>query len=212
MSKKPSTPNRKRWPWVVLIIGVIVAGVIGSNVVGSIVDRQATQAAAQSTQEVTAFLGDLSASISAGGQIEPRREATLSLGVSGTVDEVAVQEGDWAQAGDILVVLEDDALARQVATAEQNLIIQESNLADLLNGASASDIASAQSAVDSAIANLDDVRDGADAADIKATQSNLAAAEAAYTELLAGPDANDVAQAEANLRNAEAALRQAQSS
>jgi len=156
--------------------------------------------------------GSIGETATATGDIQPQREAQLSLGVSGTVDEVFVREGSEVQAGDVLVQLDTAALERAIATAEQNLIIQEANLAELLASTSEADLASARASVESAKVNLENVQDGADPKDIEAAQASLAAAQAAYDELLKGPDANSVAQVEANLRNAEATLQQAQAS
>ena len=197
-----------------MTIGVlaIVAIVIGF----ALLRPQAQQSAVSSglaggdEEIVTAFIGDLSSTATATGEVQARREAQLSLATSGTVDKVFVQEGDTVAAGDVLVQLDTAALERAVANAEQNLIIQEANLAELLDGASDEDIASAQAAVASAQANLDDVLDGAAPYDIAAARASLAAAQAAYADLLDGPDPDDIAQAEANLRNAEASLQQAQ--
>ena len=183
----------------------------GAYYVASNTGERSAAASQDEGNIVSAFVGDLSSTATASGQIQSRRDAQLSLGVSGTVDEVYVREGDAVSAGDVLIQLDTDALERAVSQAEQNLIIQEANLVELLNGASAADLASAQAAVDNANANLENVLDGADPADIQAARASLTAAKAAYDELLKGADANSVTQAEANLRNAEAALRQAQS-
>ena len=209
-----SNSPRKSRKWLGLTIGVLA---IGAIVIGfALLRPQAQQSAVSSglaggdEEIVTAFIGDLSSTATATGEVQARREAQLSLATSGTVDKVFVQEGDTVAAGDVLVQLNTAALERAVANAEQNLIIQEANLAELLDGASDEDIASAQAAVASAQANLDDVLDGADPYDIAAARASLAAAQAAYADLLDGPDPDDIAQAEANLRNAEASLQQAQ--
>jgi RND family efflux transporter MFP subunit len=209
-----SNPPRKSRKWLGLTIGVLA---IGAIVIGfALLRPQAQQSAVSSglaggdEEIVTAFIGDLSSTATATGEVQARREAQLSLATSGTVDKVFVQEGDTVATGDVLVQLDTAALERAVANAEQNLIIQEANLAELLDGASDEDIASAQAAVASAQANLDDVLDGADPYDIAAARASLAAAQAAYADLLDGPDPDDIAQAEANLRNAEASLQQAQ--
>ena len=173
--------------------------------------QQSPSAVAQvAATTVAVTRGSIGETATAAGDIQPQREAQLSLGVSGTVDEVFVREGSQVQAGDVLLQLDTAALERAMATAEQNLIIQEANLAELLDDASEADLASAQASVDSAQANLEDVLDGADAYDIAAARASLSSAQAAYTDLLDGPDQDDVAQAEANLRNAEASLEQAQ--
>ena len=199
----------------ILKIGGIAIAALALVAVGAFVlRRQDFQSAAAETTMPTAVVtrGSLEETATATGEIQPHRQAQLSLGVSGTVDEVAVREGSKVQAGDLLIRLDTAALERAVAQAEQNLIIQEANLTELLGGASEADLASARAAVKSAKVNLENVQDGADPKDIEAAQASLAAAQAATDELLKGPDANSMAQAEANLRNAEATLQQAQAS
>jgi len=195
------------------VLGLAVIGVAFVTVTFiNAANQRAASAAGQAKAGtlVTAFVGDLSAGATASGAVQARRSAQLSLGATGTVDEVAVQVGDSVKAGDVLVQLNADALARAVASAQQNLVIQEANLAELRKDASAADLASAQASVASAQASLEKVQAGADPADIEASRASLSAAQEAYASLLDGPDENAVAQAEANLRNAEAALKQAQ--
>jgi HlyD family secretion protein len=127
---------------------------------------------------VEAFVGDLSARASATGRVTAAREADLALGVSGRVEEVRVQVGDQVQAGDVLVSLEDDALARNVATAEQNLVIQEANLAELQAGATAAEIAAAEAQLASAQVQLDDLLAGPTEEEIASAQANIDAAQA----------------------------------
>jgi len=164
------------------------------------------------TTIVSVSRGSLREIATATGEVQAQREAQLSLGVSGIVQEVHVRQGTEVQTGDVLVQLDTAALERAVAQAEQNLIIQEANLAELFNGASDEDLASSRAAVQSAEANLERVQAGAQPKDVEAAQASLDAAEAAYMELLNGPSGSSVAQAEANLRNAEAKLQQAQAS
>ncbi len=209
---KQTNTKRKKWSWILGGALALTVAFVGFSIVGTISEREAAAAEqSDTTNIVTAFIGDLSSSATASGQIQAHRDAQLSLGVSGTVEDVLVREGDVVAEGDILIRLDPAALERAVAQAEQNLIIQEASLVELLDGASAADLASSQAGVDSAQASLENVQAGANQADIDAAQASLDASRAAYNEILEGADANSVAQAEANLRNAEATLRQAQS-
>ncbi len=203
---QPQT-KRRRWPW--LMAGLSTVAIVIVAVFPTLSGARKT-VAAQTPDIVTVTRGDLSASATASGAVVANREATLSVGVSGTVDQVLVQAGDAVAAGQPLVQLQTSALARQVAAAEQNLRIQQANLDELRAGATVQEIASAQASVESAQANLEKVQAGAAADEIAAARASLSAAEAAYADLQAGPDADSSAQAEANLKNAEAALRQAQ--
>ena len=97
-----------------------------------------------SKDTVVAFIGDLSDTASANGQVLPQCEAALSFGTPSRVTHVAVDAGDTVQAGDVLVQVENDALRRAVRKAELDLATQEINLADLHEDASAKDIAAAR--------------------------------------------------------------------
>ena len=141
---------------------------------------QIAEAQAQTGDVVEAFLGDLAESASASGQIVAQREADLTLAASGTVTDVMVEVGDVVAAGDLLVQLDDAALQRAVASAEQDVIIAQANLDALYNGATAGQISSAE--------------------------ANVVSAEAALADLLAGPSAEAIAASEAGIRAAEANL------
>lgn len=159
---------------------------------------------------VAAFIGDLADSATASGNIEARRQAHLALATSGRVETVYVQAGDLVAEDDPLVQLENDALERAVARAEQNLAIQEANLEGLLDGPSAADLAAAEAAVHSAQAQLDDLLDGPSeeeiasaGANVRAAQANLAAASRRLSETQTTADQGAIMQAQANLEDAQ---------
>lgn len=179
-SKLKSGKNRNRLLWSIVALVAIVALVLA----GAFLRRQRVRADAGEPQVVTAFVGNLTTQISASGQIVPRREASLAFETGGRVQEVLVQAGDVVQAGDPLLRLETAALEYAVQSARQSLIIQQANLAELLQDPSALDMAAAQAALDSAQAQLDD--------------------------LLAGPSETERAQALAALDSALATLRAAE--
>jgi HlyD family secretion protein len=133
------------------------------------------------------------------------------------VEAVLVEVGDVVEAGDVLVQLEDDALARAVDRAEQSLAIQEANLESLLDGPTAADIAAAEAAVASAQAQLDDVLDGPSQeeiekaeADLRAAQANVAKASRQLAETRAPSDESDIMRARANVEDAQNALQTAE--
>lgn len=205
-------PIYKRGRW--LAIGVITIALIAAAAVyfsGRSTQQTATAASSAETGTIVAAeIGNLSSKATASGNVKIQRSAALSLAQAGTVAKVNVRVGDQVKAGDVLVQLDDTALARDVASSEQSLIIQEANLADLQASSTTAEVASAQAALDSARANLENVKAGSDAADVAAARASLSSAQAAYASVLAGPDASTVTQAEATFKNAEAALQQAQ--
>ena len=155
-----------------LIAVLLLSACAGGN--GSSAGNEAEQ------ETVTAFIGDLSASATASGQVEPRQEASLSVDTPGIVTQVHVRIGDVVATGDVLMRIDDSNLALNVANAEQTVALRQANLDSLLADPEVADVQSAETAVASAQANLDN--------------------------LLAGPTAEDIAIAEANVRSAQASL------
>jgi HlyD family secretion protein len=161
-------------------------------------------------QAATAFIGDLTARASARGELVPRQDATLALALGGRVESVTVQVGDRVNEGDVLVQLETAALARAVRSAEQTLVIQEANLAELQRGPAQEDLVAAWAAVDSARTQVDALQEGPRAEEIAAAEASVRAAEAAVwaaaeqrDQVASGPTAADIAAAEAQLVQAE---------
>jgi multidrug efflux pump subunit AcrA (membrane-fusion protein) len=91
----------------------------------------------------TVTKGDLSLDISAVGNLALSQKETLSFELSGTVDEVLVEEGDYVEEGQVLATLDiserDDelkALSRTIETKDQSLLqaeINYQNTEDALN-------------------------------------------------------------------------------
>ena len=195
-----------------IIIGiVIVVAVVAAVVIGGRSRNQPGDA--ESAETMTAFIGDLSASATASGQVQPRRSASLSADRPGRVEEVYVRIGDAVAAGDVLLQLDTADLALNVAAAEQNLKLKEAGLAGLLEEPSAADIAAAEAALASAQAQLDDVLSGPSAEEIAAREADLRAAEANVSsssyqlrQAQNAVKAADIAAAEAALAAAEAGL------
>ncbi|MCB8981054.1 MAG: efflux RND transporter periplasmic adaptor subunit [Ardenticatenaceae bacterium] len=178
--------------------------------------RSAAAQAPQTGDIVTAFVGDLSASATASGNIEAAQTAELALLQNGTIAEIYVAVGDYVNAGEPLLQLETAVLQRNVANAEQTVVIQETNLAVLQEPATAADLAAAEANVASAAANLADLQDGPNAndiaaaeADVRAAQADLNAAYARLSSLTAAAAADEIAAAQIELELAQTAATQA---
>ena len=171
-----SSKKSRRWLWIVG--GLVVIALIVYIGLGRLRDNAVAQTDVNTGDIVTAFVGDLSASATASGQIVAQREASLMLSTSGEVAELFVSVGDTVQMGDPLLRLEMTVLERAVASAEQNVLVQEASLAALL--------------ADPTVAN------------VTASEAAVASAEANLADLLAGPSADEIASSEASLRAAEA--------
>jgi HlyD family secretion protein len=202
------------WLWILLVViaAVVVVLVWAPGSSRELIDRVLgrDQGGLGDAQVVTAFIGDLTARASASGQLVPRQQATLALGLAGRVAAVHVRVGDPVQEGELLVELETAALGRAVRSAEQTLAIQEANLAQLKSGAAQEEIAAAEAGVASARAQLNALLGGPREEEIAATEAGVRAAEAAVSgaaaqrgQVAVGPTAADIAAAEAQLVQAE---------
>jgi HlyD family secretion protein len=169
-----NTIKKHKWIWIIggfaLLIGLVAL----------ILSRPDSTAAAEAEigDTVVAFIGDLSESATASGQVVAQREAGLSLATSGVVDQINIAVGDVVEAGEALIHLDRSALERSVASAERDVIIAEAELANLLAGTSDADVFAAEAAVLSAQARLDDLLDGPSVEEIAASEANVKAAQA----------------------------------
>jgi HlyD family secretion protein len=199
-----NTIKKHKWIWIigglVLVIGLVA-------LISTRTDSTAT-AEADMGETAVAFIGDLSESATASGQVVAQREAGLSLATSGVVDQINIAVGDEVKAGDALIQLDQAALERSVAAAERDVIIAEAEQANLLAGATDADIFAAEAAVSSAQARLDDSLDGPSAEQITASEATVKAAQAnmwsGSGQVQAANDVSeaDILAAEANLNAA----------
>jgi len=208
-------PKKKWWLIIGIAVVLLVVGFLVVSTLGRIRDNRAALQA-QSGDTVAAFIGDLSASATASGQVKAGQSAGLSANAPGLVTGVNVRVGDEVRAGDTLVQLDSTGLLLGIERAQQNLALQEANLAALLSGATDEEIAAAEAAVLSAQVSLADLLAGPDAlniaeseANIRVQQANVASASAAYNGTLGSISASTIASAEADLLSAQLVYDQA---
>jgi len=166
---------------------IIAAILVAAGVVGYWFLQQGavpTGAAPEDLETATVERGDIEATVDATGSVEPAAQVTLSFRTGGTLETVAVAEGDEVREGEILA---------------------EVNASELRLG-----VLQAQLALTSAEASQAKLAGGADADDIQAARANLASAEAALTRMREGPSGDETTVAKADLRRAEIALQEAQ--
>jgi len=196
--KKSKRTRRIILAVVAVVVVAAVVWVVNERPLAQLRQSRAQAANPESDQIVTAFIGDLSAGATASGRLLPQREAHLALGIAGQVEEVYVQVGDEVQAGDVLIRLEAGSLERAGRSAEQALVIQETSLAELRQGASDEETSAAEASVTQAEAG------------VLQAEASISQAKANLAELRGGASEEETAAAEASLDSAKASLATAQ--
>lgn len=217
MSKnKEKKGNKRRWiiGSALVIVALCAAG--GYTIFQRGQAMRAEFESAGTGDIVTAFIGDLSASASASGQVVAQREARLTAAGSGTITAVYVSVGDHVAAGEPLLQLDSAQLARSAASAQQSLIIQQSNLESAQAPPSAAELAAAEASVASAQAALDSILSGASQeeiaaaeADVRAAQADASSAASRLNRLAAGPSDAELQAAQLELQMAQTAATEA---
>lgn len=170
----------------------IAAGIVGvialiAIVATLVINAQPQGASGPVTDMVTE--GTFSTTVEAKGQLKPISSSVVSPSVDGTVDSINVQAGQSVNEGDVLMIIKNDELDRNVAEAQRAV------------AAAQEDLANAQKAAAAAQANpTTDVDGGSAAAGISAASADTNAVSAAQRSLAS-------AQANLDQANAKAASR-----
>ncbi|HRJ43717.1 MAG TPA: efflux RND transporter periplasmic adaptor subunit, partial [Caldilineaceae bacterium] len=152
---------------------------------------------------------DVTAQVSAAGNIQLASKQFVVLQTSGIVQEVAVRVGDDVSAGDLLVALNPDNAEKAVERVLLNLASAQVSLAKLYDDTDPADIASAEADLESAQEKLADLRTGPGERELAASRASASAGWAKYNDLLAGPSAAKLTQLSTNMRKMEVALDEA---
>lgn len=109
-----------RWArWAVAALLLIIAAVF-------IFGRDAGTATKYMTQEVTR--GDLTVTVTATGNLEPRNQVDIGSELSGTIRSVAADVNDTVKAGQVLAILDTSRLNAQVLQAQSSLASAEARV------------------------------------------------------------------------------------
>ncbi len=199
---------RRIMTWVIIIGLLAAAGWWGygyyqeQQVATLEAERMAAAALEQEVEQV----------IWASGRLTPVTWAGLGPTTAGTVAAIHVASGDWVEAGDVLLELENSVLRSQVTVAEAAVAEAEAALSKIKAGATTAEIAAAQAAVETAKAQV--AVAGAALLDVQSAvesaQALVAQAQAQYAELASHPTEQERVAAQAIIAQAEAALRNAQ--
>ncbi|HXF64798.1 MAG TPA: efflux RND transporter periplasmic adaptor subunit [Caldilineaceae bacterium] len=189
---------------------VIIAVALGWWVYRGYLAGQSGSAAAP--ESLPEEVDDLENVIWASGTLEPEVWAGLSPATTGLISRIHVAEGEWVEEGTLLVELQNEVLASQVAVAEANLAEAEAALARLRAGATAGELAAAEARLAAAQAQVALAASQmleCDAA-IEQAEAQLQIANSRYAELASHPTAAELAAAEAEAAIAEAGVAHAQ--
>ncbi len=167
---------------VIFLLLVILIGISWGGY--QYISPRATGSEPPSYETITVTRGDLIATISATGVLEPENTLNLSFETAGVVAQINVQEGTYMKPGHILAQLDNSDVQLQLRQAEANLKAAQAQLAQL--------------------------QEPPHIADVEAAKAALAAAQAAYRDLIKGPDPDQIAAAEAAVKRAKVQLDQAQ--
>lgn len=203
---------------------LIAIAVTGIAILGATLETQSQLP----TREL--ITNDRSVLIFCPGRIEGKHEELyLNPQQGGQVVHVAVQAGQWVEAGQLLVELDDRQFQHELELAEARRRVAQAHLDRLLNGAHEKDILEAQGYYESALAQLeqaqlawkrvqslraDNVATAKEADDqrtkVDALKANVAAAQAKLERLKAPARADEVAAAQAEIAAADAQTSLAQ--
>ena len=133
---------------------------------------------------------DLVSVVTASGYVQPKRQVEISADISGRVIELAVEEGDWVEAGDLLLRIDPTSYQAAVRRAEAAVAQAQAQAAqaraDLLQARSQATRAEQLAASDGLIsgADLEQAQTRAEVADAQqeAAQFGVAQAQAALSE------------------------------
>ncbi|MCC6167871.1 MAG: efflux RND transporter periplasmic adaptor subunit [Caldilineaceae bacterium] len=174
--------------------------------------RPAAQEAERAAERAAEEAADIENVIWASGTLKPTVWAGLSTAVSGVVRQIYVAEGDWVEAGDLLLDLENQVLASQVESASANVAEAEAALAKLRAGATAAEVAAAEARVAAAEAQVTLAAGQmleCEAA-IEQAEAQVQIASNEYAELAGHPTETEITAAEAEVAIAEAGVSHAQ--
>ncbi len=196
----------------VLLILVVIALLVAAG--WGYLQYQQTQEAAEqaAAAEQAESVDDLANVIWASGKLTPMTWAGLSPATTGIVSQLHVHEGDWVEAGQLLLELDNGVAQSQVTIAEAALAEAEAALAKLQAGATAAEIAAAQAQVAAGEANV--ALAASQMLELQATidaaNTGVVQAQRQYAELASHPSEAENTAALAQVAVAQAGVRQAQ--
>ncbi|MEM7131932.1 MAG: biotin/lipoyl-binding protein [Chloroflexota bacterium] len=200
--------------WTLLLIIILFGGVgyyYQEELLALVVPAQEAETEEETVASAPVRRGNMLIAVGGVGELLPSRAINLSFSASGTIQEIFVQVGDQVEAGQILAVLDESDLQRQVIQSAIDVRSAELTMDDLLAEPSAVDMAAAQASFAEAQVAYDAIIAPPSEEELIAARSQLASAEAALNQLFVGLSDDELLTLNADLRSTEVALRQAQS-
>lgn len=120
-----------KWFSIILVVFVIILVAAGAFLFPKFKEMQERRAGAGGGTEVITVAVEpdrLVRTISAPGDIEPRRKVNISARVSAQIEELPFKEGDFVNQGEVIVRLDDKTLKADLASNEASLRAAEARL------------------------------------------------------------------------------------
>ena len=205
----------KRRIW--LIAGILVVALVSMLVYHRWLRRPTTE------NTTMVERGTIQATVDALGRVEPKKQLGLATRITGTVDEILVQEGDKVRQGQALLKL--DALQYQDAVdrAERTLALARLRMEEALEAPSASQIKVVEArlrratvARQNAQSDYDEIADDPDAdssdeaVDLQVAKLEYQLAKAEFDRVMEGTSHVELEYLKGQIKDAKAALQQAQ--
>ncbi len=153
------TGDRGGRRWVIIALMVMVAALIAAAVVfwpagAGLANLGAKVREVEVTMAVPQARSSGKIVLTAGGYIIPRRRVDVSSKVSGRVEELRVDKGDYVTAGQMLARLDSRELQAQLAQVRAAKAAAEARLKEALAGSRPQEVQRAKAALDQAEANV----------------------------------------------------------
>ena len=146
--------------------------------------------------------GSISNTIFTNGKVEPIQNFEAHAPAAATVKRVLVHEGDWVQAGQLLLQLDDAGARAEAARTLAQIKAGEADVSNVRSGGTREELLTNQSLLQKARTELDDAQRS-----LTAFQKLLQSGAASRAEVQAADDRLKRAQAEVSLLQAKATTR-----
>lgn len=200
-----------------LLVGnLVIAAVLTGLVVAGVTSVFSSASANTAPRTVRAQLGDVSASVSATGNVSPAQAQNVDFSTGGTVTEIDVTAGQSVTTGQVLAKLDPGPAQASLTAAEDSLQAAQDNLALVQSGGETppqkaqdqATLSAAESQVSTAQSNLTAAQDQLGSDRAQCAKSGASAGTTACSAV--GSDQQSVNQAQNSLTQAQNTLTQEQ--